>query len=126
MPDDERDRTPGPSWSRPMTATRLDPDTPEEPRPVAGEDATRATVTRLSRPHRSGGTVIERAAILAEGAESTSLVAWVLAHGGQPEAAAVSMKQGLHSPRLDYPSAEVRPPLRYVMPAGALVSKGWT
>jgi hypothetical protein len=103
-----------------MTATQLDPDTPEEPRPATGDDTERAVVARLSRPHRSGGTVIERAAILAEGADSTRLVAWVLAHGGQPEAAVVSMKQGLHSPRLDDPGAVLRPPPRYVLPAGAL------
>ena len=87
---------------------------------MAGEDTTRATVARLSRPHRSGGTVIERAAILAEGADSTRLVAWVVAHGGQPEAAVVSLKRGLHSPRLDDSGAVLRPPPRYVLPAGAL------
>jgi hypothetical protein len=88
---------------------------------VTEDDTERAVVTRLSRPHRSGGTVIERAAILAEGADSTRLVAWVVAHGGQPEAAVVSVKRGLHSPRLDDPGASLRPPLRYVLPAGALV-----
>jgi hypothetical protein len=103
-----------------MAATQLEPDLPDEPRPVTGDDAERAVVTRLSRPHRSGGTVIERAAILAEGADSTRLVAWVVAHGGQPEAAAVSVTRGLHSPRLDDPGASLRPPLRYVLPAGAL------
>jgi len=104
-----------------MTETQLDPDAREEQRPVTGDDTARAAVTRLSRPHRSGGTVIERAAILAEGADSPRLVAWVVAHGGQPEAAVVSMKRGLHSPRLDDPGASLRPPLRYVLPAGALV-----
>ena len=103
-----------------MTETQLDPDTPQEPR-LTGDDASRATVTRLSRPHCSGGTVIERAAILAEGADSTQLVAWVVAHGGQPEAAVVSLKRGLHSPRLDDPGAVLRPPLRYILPLGALV-----
>jgi hypothetical protein len=100
-----------------MTETQRDPDTPQEPRLVTGDDASRATVTRLSRPHRSGGTVIERAAILAEGADSTRLVAWVVAHGGQPEAAVVSLKRGLHGPRVDDPGAVQRPPLRYVLPA---------
>jgi hypothetical protein len=104
-----------------MTATQLDPDPPEGPSPMTGDDTERAVVTRLSRPHCSGGTVIERAAILAEGADSTRLVAWVVAHGGQPEAALVSMRRGLHSPRLDDPGAVLRPPLRYVLPAGALV-----
>jgi hypothetical protein len=104
-----------------MTATQLDPYPPRGPSPVTGDDTERAVVTRLSRPHRSGGTVIERAAILAEGADSTRLVAWVVAHGGQPEAAPVSMKRGLHSPRVDDPAAVLRPPLRYVLPADALV-----
>jgi hypothetical protein len=104
-----------------MTETQLDPATPEEPRPATGDDTTRAAVTRLSRPHGSGGTVIEPAAILAEGADSIRIVAWVVAHGGQPEAAVVSVKRGLHSPRLDDPGAALRPPLRYVLPASALV-----
>jgi hypothetical protein len=103
-----------------MAATQLEPDLPDEARPVTGDDAERAVVTRLSRPHRSGGTVIERAAILAEGADSTRLVAWVVAHGGQPEAAGASTKRGIHSSRLDDPGASLRPPLRYVLPAGAL------
>src|SRR4051794_21834848 len=116
MTDDLPHRTHGPSWSHPITETQIDPDTPEEPRPATEDDRLRDVVTRLSRPHRSGGTVIERAAILAEGADSTRLVAWVVAHGGQPEAAVVSMKQGLHG-RLDDPGAALRPPLRYVLPA---------
>jgi hypothetical protein len=104
-----------------MTETQLEPVAREAPRAVAGnDDAARAVVTRLSRRHSSGGTVIERAAILAEGADSARVVAWVVAHGGQPEAAVVSMKRGLHSPRLDAPAGAVRAPLRYVLPAGAL------
>src|SRR5690349_2206175 len=96
---------------------------PDDARPhaVTAEDTARTTVARLSRPHVSGGSVIERAAILAEGADSTRLVAWVVAHGGQPEGAIVSSKRGLHSPRLDDPGAVPRPPLRYILPAGALV-----
>ena len=45
----------------------------------------RDVVTRLARRHESGGTVIERAAIVAEGAESQSIVAWIVAHDGRPE-----------------------------------------
>ena len=45
-------------------------------------DDGRAVVTRLSRPHVSGGTVTERAAIVAEGAAD-----WIMAHAGQAEAA---------------------------------------
>jgi hypothetical protein len=39
------------------------------------DDAIRAVVRRLSRPHASGGDVIERAAILAEGADAAAIVA---------------------------------------------------
>jgi hypothetical protein len=92
----------------------------EEARGATAEDATREVIARLSRPHRSGGRVIERAAILAEGADSSRVVAWIIEHGGQPESAVVSSKRGLHSPRLDDPGATDRPPLRYVLPAGAL------
>lgn len=104
-----------------MTETQLEPAAHRAP-PAAtgGDDATRAVVTRLSRRHSSGGTVIERAAILAEGADSASVVAWVVAHGGQPEAAVASVTRGLHGPRLDAAPGAVRAPLRYVLPAGAL------
>ena len=101
-----------------MTETQLEPAAHHAPPAAArDDDAARAVVTRLSRRHSSGGTVIERAAILAEGADSARVVAWVLAHGGQPEAAVASLTRGLHSPRLD---AAPRAPLRYVLPAGAL------
>jgi hypothetical protein len=104
-----------------MTETQVETAGHEAPRDAAADDdGTRAIVARLSRRHSSGGTVIERAAILAEGAGSARVVAWVVAHGGQPEAAVVSMTRGLHSPRLDAPGGTVRAPLRYVLPAGAL------
>jgi hypothetical protein len=48
-------------------------------------DAIRSVVTRLARPHRAGGDVIERAAILAEGADAGAVFAWIAAHDGQPE-----------------------------------------
>jgi hypothetical protein len=86
---------------------------------VVSDDATRAVVTRLARRHPSGGRVIERAAILAEGADCAAVVAWIIAHRGEPEAAAVSTTpRGLHSPRLSDPlGAEPRAPVRYVLPA---------
>ncbi|MEA2432216.1 MAG: hypothetical protein QOI19_2689 [Thermoleophilaceae bacterium] len=95
-------------------------DTQEVPAAVADrDDATRAVVTRLARRHPSGGRVIERAAILAEGADCAAVVAWIVAHRGEPEAAAVSTtRRGLHSPRLDDSlGAEPRVPARYVLPA---------
>jgi hypothetical protein len=82
----------------------------------------RALLSRLSRRHPSGGTVIERSQIMAEGADSAAVVAWILDHAGEPEAAAdKSSKGGLHGPRLSEPLGnQVRAPVRYVLPAGAL------
>jgi hypothetical protein len=86
------------------------------------DDEIRALVTSLSRPHRSGGDVIERAAILAAGAHTTAVVAWIVAHDGKPEAAvAAPTNRGLHGSRLgDGISSDPRPPARYVLPPGAL------
>jgi hypothetical protein len=107
-----------------MTAHEPDATTAPEPTTPAGpdDDAIRATVARLARRHPSGGTVIERAAILAEGRDGTAVVAWIIAHDGEPEAAKQTVaSRGLHSARLgDTSGAEDRPPLRYVLPAGAL------
>jgi hypothetical protein len=87
------------------------------------DDAIRALVIRLSRPHRSGGEVIERAAIMAAGADSTAVIAWITDHAGVPEtAAATAPRLGLHGSRLGGGSdTESRAPLRFVLPAGALV-----
>jgi hypothetical protein len=86
------------------------------------DDEIRALLSRLARRHPSGGTVIERVAIVAEGADSAEVVAWILDHDGEPEAATVkSSKGGLHSARLSEPlGSDVRPPARYLLPAGAL------
>jgi hypothetical protein len=86
----------------------------------SSDDAIRAVVTRLARRHPSGGTVIERAAILAEGADCSATVAWIIAHAGKPEVAIASTKGGLHSARLSGPIGAAPQPLRYVLPAGAL------
>jgi hypothetical protein len=97
---------------------------PAEPEPESAldaDEAMRAVVTRLARRHPSGGRVIERAAILAEGAECAAVEAWIIAHRGKPEAAAPSAtSQGLHGPRLtSSPAAGQRAPMRYVLPADA-------
>jgi hypothetical protein len=86
------------------------------------DDAIRALVTRLARPHPSGGEVIERAAILAEGADFAAVMTWITAHAGIPEAqVAKAPSHGLHGSRLGYGGeAAPRPPLRFVLPAGAL------
>ena len=82
----------------------------------------RAVVKTLSRPHPSGGEVIERVAILAAGGDFEAIMAWVVAHGGRAEAAVpVAPKRGLHGSRLDYSIGADGPiPVRYVLPAGAL------
>jgi hypothetical protein len=86
------------------------------------DDAIRALVTRLARPHSSGGKVIERAAILAEGTDSAAIMAWVTAHAGTPEATvATPPRRGLHGSRLgDGSGAESQTPPRFVLPAGTL------
>jgi hypothetical protein len=85
------------------------------------DDAIRVLVTRLARTHPSGGSVIERAAIVAEGSGSESVMTWIIAHGGQPEAAVVksSARHGLHG-SLHETSGPAPPASRFVLPAGAL------
>ena len=78
------------------------------------DDALRAVVARLSRPHRSGGHVIERAALLADGSDFEAVIAWIEAHGGQPEAPAPARSGGgLHSSRLTGPADPT--PLRFIL-----------
>jgi len=90
---------------------------PPEPETDSDADATRAQVKRAARPHRSGGWVIERASLLAGGADFGAAVAWIEAHGGVPELpTAPRLQRGLHSPR----AAEDVAPLRFVLPTEAL------
>jgi hypothetical protein len=87
------------------------------------EDTIRTIITRLARAHPSGGTVIERAAIVAEGSGSADVMAWIVAHGGVPEAATArpSSRRGLHGINdAAAGAAEARAPSRIVLPAGAL------
>jgi hypothetical protein len=87
------------------------------------DDAIRALLTGLARPDASGGDVIERAAILAAGSDFTAIMAWVVAHGGKPEAVAAAVPSGgLHGSRLTNGGGEgSATPLRFVLPPGALV-----
>jgi hypothetical protein len=86
------------------------------------DDAIRTLVTRLSRPHRSGGDVIERAAIMAAGGDSAEVLAWIVAHDGQPEIQPTAdSPRGLHSARLGGgEGTEFATPRRYVLPPGVL------
>ena len=81
------------------------------------DDAIRALLVRLSRPHPSGGKVIERAAILASGADVEAVMRWIAAHAGQPETApSAGSPRGLHGSRVE----TAHTPRRYVLPADAL------
>jgi hypothetical protein len=86
------------------------------------DDAIRSLVSRLARAHPSGGTVIERAAMVAAGADFEAVMTWIVAHGGKPEAMAeTSTRRGLHGSRLHAGGgSEPRIPSRFVLPAGAL------
>lgn len=84
-----------------------------------------ALLTRLSRPHTSGGVVVERAAILASGADFPTVMDWITAHAGTPEtippAGPRARGGGLHGSRIrDGDPTPTRAPLRFVLPAGAL------
>jgi hypothetical protein len=86
------------------------------------DGAVRAAVIRLCRPDGYGGAVIERAAIVAEGSRAAEIEAWILMHGGEPEAPVIAAaRPGLYALRPDTePLARSRPPHRYVLPAEAL------
>ena len=84
------------------------------------DDEINALLSRLSRPHSSGGVVIERAAILASGADFPAVMSWVTAHDGAPEVAVAATRHGgLHGSHFA-DSGPSRPPLRFVLPAGVL------
>jgi hypothetical protein len=87
------------------------------------EDEISAFVSRLARPHASGGVVIERAAILAEGGDFAAVMEWITAHGGKPETMSAAPRRGLHGARLTDSGGTESPrtPLRFVLPPGALV-----
>lgn len=78
------------------------------------DDGIRLLVERLSRPHRSGGRVIERAAILAEGLRSTGVLDWLGDHGWTPEVDApkAETRGGLYGQRDDGRRSQM--PRRYV------------
>ena len=87
------------------------------------DDAIRTLVTRLARPHASGGEVISSAAILAEGADFDEVTRWITAHEGTAEAAGPSTGGGgLHGSRIQSGGgtpSEQRP-RRFLLPPGAL------
>jgi hypothetical protein len=85
------------------------------------DDAIRLLLHRLARAHPSGGTVVERAAIVAEGTGSEAVLGWIIAHGGQAEATvATPVRRGLHGSDLRATGGGASAPSRYILPAGAL------
>ena len=82
------------------------------------ETAIEELVQRLARPHRSGGKVIERAAILAEGADYEAVMRWILARDGVAEApAAKAAPRGIHAMRYHDTDGDAPPaPARFILP----------
>ena len=87
------------------------------------ETAIRGIVTRLARPSKAGGHVIERAALLAEGGNFEAIEAWIVEKGGRPESAAATAGHGggVHEREQDTGrTSTVEVPSRYVLPAGTV------
>ena len=86
------------------------------------DDTILALVTRLARPHRSGGRVIERAAIMAAGADSAAVTAWILEHAGEPEQTISPARARADCTAFGSadPAREGSAPQRFVLPAGVL------
>jgi hypothetical protein len=91
----------------------------------ASDEDIRALVARLSRKHPSGGKVIERAAILAEGANSAAILQWIADHDWEPEEAKAPKADrggsGIHGMRreADRGRPQAKAPSRYVSPPDA-------
>ena len=89
------------------------------------DDDIRSLVARLARPHPSGGAVVERVAIRAEGHDFAEVMRWIETNGGKPEEmpakAAAGARQGLHGARFsDTSGAHAEAPRRFVLPPGVL------
>jgi hypothetical protein len=73
----------------------------------------------LARPHSSGGTVIERSVILAEGDDCAAILTWIADHDGVGDStAAPARSAGLHGSR-EAVAANAGPARRFVLPANA-------
>lgn len=87
-------------------------------REISSDDDIRVVVDRLSRPHRSGGRVIERASILAEGLCSSAVLEWLGDHDWTPEEDAPKVMarggSGLHGSRDN--GSRNQMPRRYISP----------
>ncbi len=87
----------------------------------APADATRALVRRLARPHVSGGMVIERSVILAEGTGSAAILTWISDHDGVADSTEAPIRsRGLHGSHGNAGAEQgVGPTRRFVLPARA-------
>ncbi len=76
---------------------------------------------RLARPHASGGMVIERSVILAEGADSAAILTWISDHDGVADStSATARSTGLHGLRdVVGVGGQAAPARRFVLPARA-------
>ncbi len=63
------------------------------------DEEIRTVIARLARPHASGGVVVGRAALLAEGLEFAAIREWIIDHGGTPEASTVVAVESGRPPR---------------------------
>jgi hypothetical protein len=78
-------------------------------------------VRRLARPTPSGGHVIERAAVLAEGSHFSDIEAWILKSGGEPEALeGAATRGGVHMRGDRSGMRDEAVPVRYLLPPDAL------
>ena len=78
---------------------------------------------RLSRPHPSGGRVIERAAVLAAGSNAAAMLTWISDHAQAEDLAPPADAHGIHGARATTVAhADVRKPLRYVVSAAELAT----
>ena len=85
-------------------------------------DAIGALVERLARPHASGGKVIERSVILAEGANAGPILTWISDHDGIPDSTSPSTaSHGLHGSRANSP-LQAAPAQRFVLPRRAFLT----
>lgn len=92
---------------------------PEDGTDTVTSDRIGAVVKRLARPHASGGLVVERSVILAEGSSSAAILSWISDHEGVPDFTAVPARsQGLHGSSVNANAAPQAPPARrFVLPA---------
>jgi hypothetical protein len=94
---------------------------------LTDDTASEQVVRRLARPTSSGGHVIERAAVLAEGPHCADIEAWILRNGGEPEVIEAEDDDGsggvYADRRRSFAMVDTGHPARYHFPADALPAK---